>query len=176
MITLGQSIDRGRRWSSDPAVCTPRICVRSRPYRRRRPLLLCRRSSQTPHTRGSGANDRRLLVTPSARPYLGALASIRFIAAVHVVLYHHRSDAFMVAMPGFIRQIVNGGYVAVGLFFVLSGFILTYTYVGDRHRNLDPRAFWIARLARIYPVYLLAFVVGAPLYFRYSVATVEPLG
>src|SRR5437016_3929734 len=115
-------------------------------------------------------------MTAPGRPYLGALAGIRFLAALHVVLYHHRDDLFMAAVPGFARQVVNGGYVAVGLFFVLSGFILTYTYLGDQPDAIDFRPFWVARLARIYPVYLLSFVVGAPLYFRYSVATVTPLG
>ena len=58
-------------------------------------------------------------MTAPGRPYLGALAGIRFLAALHVVLYHHRDDLFMAAVPGFARQVVNGGYVAVGLFFVV---------------------------------------------------------
>src|SRR5438093_3826319 len=110
-----------------------------------------------------------------ARPYLNALASVRFLAALHVVLYHHRDDAFMAGVPDAIRQIVNGGYAAVGLFFVLSGFILTYTYLGNPRRPLDHRSFWAARVARTYPVYLFSFALGAPLFFRFSVATVAPL-
>ena len=37
----------------------------------------------------------------------------------------------MASVPIAIREVINGGFAAVGLFFVLSGFILTYTYLGD---------------------------------------------
>jgi peptidoglycan/LPS O-acetylase OafA/YrhL len=73
------------------------------------------------------------------------------------------------AYPGFVRRypvprafetFLSNGYLAVGLFFLLSGFILAYTYDG----NIDGRAnrvrFWEARFARIYPVYLLSLAMA----------------
>src|SRR5258708_46188 len=60
------------------------------------------------------------------------------------------------------RQIVTyleNGYLGVSIFFVLSGFILTYTY---RPSVESLRMFAWARFARIYPVYLLALLIALP--------------
>lgn len=54
-------------------------------------------------------------------------------------------------------------------FFVLSGFILVYTYAGT---NLNARRFWQARFARIYPAYFLSLVLSAPFFF-FAVRTLE---
>ena len=51
------------------------------------------------------------------------------------------------------------GYVGVSFFFVLSGFILVYTYAG---RNIVLRDFWQTRFARIYPAYLFALLLTSP--------------
>src|SRR3954451_12303223 len=95
------------------------------------------------------------------RPRLSALTGLRFVAAAHVVGYHYLRQAFSTA-PAALQNVLAGGDAAVSLFFVLSGFILTYTYVEQAPR-LGARAFWGARFARIYPVYLLAFLAIAPL-------------
>ncbi len=49
----------------------------------------------------------------------------------------------------------------MGLFFVLSGFILAYTYLNE-DGQVDRRKFWLNRFARIYPVYLLSLLVVLP--------------
>jgi peptidoglycan/LPS O-acetylase OafA/YrhL len=119
---------------------------------------------------------------PRARQKLDALTSLRFLAAFHVVLFHwaptlagksaaaisrltHNEPAAvgLVAM-GFARATVNilrVGPWSVSFFFVLSGFILVYNY-GDDRRPLNTARFWVARLARIYPVYLLGFFLAMP--------------
>jgi peptidoglycan/LPS O-acetylase OafA/YrhL len=57
--------------------------------------------------------------------------------------------------------VLGQGHIAVDFFFLLSGFILAYTYAADdatvRGGN---RSFWVARIARIYPVYLLGLLLG----------------
>lgn len=55
--------------------------------------------------------------------------------------------------------------VGVSLFFVLSGFILVYTYAG---RAFTAREFWRARFARIYPAYAFSLLVTLP-WFLYAV-------
>lgn len=85
-------------------------------------------------------------------PPLKALTSIRFFAAMYVVLYHLQ---FGFNQRPMISHFMRSGYTGVTLFFVLSGFILAYNYPVVR----SAREFWIARFARIYPVYFLSLVL-----------------
>ncbi|HEX7007959.1 MAG TPA: acyltransferase [Alphaproteobacteria bacterium] len=91
-----------------------------------------------------------------------ALTGLRAVAAFWVVLFHLNND--LVALdPGvaaFVRMLAPAGYLGVDLFFILSGFVISYTYA-DRLRVFESHAYlrflW-ARLARIYPVHL--FTLG----------------
>jgi peptidoglycan/LPS O-acetylase OafA/YrhL len=49
----------------------------------------------------------------------------------------------------------------VSFFFVLSGFILVYTYAG---RSINAPEFWRARFARVYPAYALALLLTTPFF------------
>ena len=61
---------------------------------------------------------------------LDALTSMRFVAALMVVIFHTSSKApFFAAVPWPLHSIIDCGYVWVGFFFVLSGFILSYQYL-----------------------------------------------
>src|SRR3954471_5489435 len=92
------------------------------------------------------------------RPRLPALTSLRFFAALHVVTFHLYSIR-VTDGPAWYRNLSSVGYAGVGLFFVLSGFILVYTYAG---RPWTMRTFWLTRVARIYPAYLFSLFVTAP--------------
>jgi len=60
-----------------------------------------------------------------------------------------------------VEDVVSRGSAGVTLFFVLSGFILTYTYWDPERRTpIDRVAFWRARFSRVYPVYALGLAVG----------------
>jgi len=96
------------------------------------------------------------------RPRLHAITSLRFFAALHVVLFHMRVIGILSGGPWWYQNFAGIGYVGVNFFFVLSGFILVYTYDGP---ELSPRNFWWARFARIYPAYLLSLIVAAPFFF-----------
>ncbi|CAM4459097.1 acyltransferase [Deinococcus marmoris] len=59
----------------------------------------------------------------------------------------------------------SDGYMGVSFFFILSGFILTYTYQ-ERLRKSDAgsmKKFFIARFARIYPLHALTFLISLPI-------------
>jgi peptidoglycan/LPS O-acetylase OafA/YrhL len=60
-------------------------------------------------------------------------------------------------------NIVSAGYVGVGLFFLLSGFILAYSHSDIVNEGREALRFWQARFARIYPDYLLALALATPL-------------
>lgn len=80
---------------------------------------------------------------PAPARRLGSLTGMRFFAAIGVVLIHvggqfaHRS--WITAAEGF-------GYIGVSFFFVLSGFVLTWSNSEQRARR-----FWWLRFARVWP-------------------------
>jgi peptidoglycan/LPS O-acetylase OafA/YrhL len=95
------------------------------------------------------------------RPRLPALTSLRFFAALHVVFFHFLAFK-IVSSEGWLGQISSIGYVGVSFFFVLSGFILVYTYAG---RDTPARNFWRARFARIYPAFAFSLLLTGPFFF-----------
>lgn len=86
---------------------------------------------------------------------LRALTGLRFIAAFAIVIHHSRGLFFTPeALAPYPLDI------GVSLFFVLSGFILTYVHpkLPTRH---DIYRFYIARFARIWPVHLASLALAA---------------
>lgn len=105
---------------------------------------------------------------PRKQAEIAQLTGIRGVAAAWVVLYHFQPQIFALApelRP--LSVVFGGGYLAVDLFFVLSGYIIAFQYLqafpGGRG---DYGAFVVKRLARIYPLQivtlalLVALVVG----------------
>lgn len=96
------------------------------------------------------------------QPPLPALTSVRFFAALIVVLFHFGGPSLGWA-PEALRHIVGAGYTGVSLFFVLSGFILAYVYHG---RSVHNGRFWWARFARVYPLFVFALLIAFPGFLR----------
>ena len=85
-----------------------------------------------------------------------ALDGLRWVAAIAVMARH---------MPdGYLLHLLPGSYLAVDLFFCLSGFVLAHAYE-DRLRSgaMGVRDFFHARVIRLWPLYLLATLIGAAL-------------
>jgi peptidoglycan/LPS O-acetylase OafA/YrhL len=80
---------------------------------------------------------------------ISALTSLRGVAALTVLIFH--------VIPDF------RGYLAVDLFFLLSGFVLTHVYRQIALTRESYFKFLKARLARIYPVHLMMLVVLLPM-------------
>ncbi len=101
---------------------------------------------------------------------IAPLTSARFIAALLVVLYHTSPRS---AGGGVISELsaklIDLGFAAVGFFFVLSGFILAIVYPAALKGPALLR-FWVARLARIYPLYALSLAVDVPRLLAWRVA------
>src|SRR5271167_2116696 len=95
------------------------------------------------------------------RPRLPAVTSLRFFAAFHVALFHMKEIGVLTG-PAWLKALAGIGYVGVSFFFVLSGFILVYTYAG---RTISLRDFWQARFARIYPAYVFSLVLSFPFFY-----------
>ena len=87
------------------------------------------------------------------KPALPALTGIRTLLALFILLFH-----FTPAGLGPLYPIIDNGYVFVSFFFLISGYILAYNYL-DRPERLKLSDFWVARLSRLYPVYIFALIV-----------------
>jgi peptidoglycan/LPS O-acetylase OafA/YrhL len=90
---------------------------------------------------------------------LPALTSIRGIAAWWVVLFHFKN--YLPIEPGTAAwAVIAKGFLAVDLFFVLSGFILSHVH-GQDFAVISPRAvlrFLSLRLSRIYPIHIFVLI------------------
>jgi peptidoglycan/LPS O-acetylase OafA/YrhL len=90
---------------------------------------------------------------------LDALTSLRFFAALLVLSFHYHLAFFdnQSKVP-----LVSLGYTGVTFFFILSGFILSHNYARTRFDHESLYRFTVARIARIYPSFLLSLAVALP--------------
>lgn len=107
-----------------------------------------------------------------------SLTSLRFVFAFMVFMHHNVIFADFLLL----KHLFSEGYAGVSFFFMLSGFILSCSY---RERLLCGKTgvlqFYKARIARIYPLHLLTFIIAAILLepfcfnFEYSVKFISNL-
>lgn len=112
---------------------------------------------------------------------LNSLTSLRFFFAFVVFLSHLTFVKTDLAWYNYLKNnVFFEGYLGVGFFFILSGFVLALNYekkVID-NPNFDKKKFYIARIARIYPLHVLTFCVMLPFviinvwqgYFHWDIA------
>jgi len=90
---------------------------------------------------------------------ISSLTGLRGIAAVSVLLYHipHQPAFEKFAIPLFSRA-----YLAVDLFFILSGFVISYGYHDRVVKHLGKASyvdFLINRIARVWPLHFIVTLV-----------------
>lgn len=101
--------------------------------------------------------------------YFSNLDSIRFVAATMVFLSHTVSHPLQTLpissyVKNTIEVVCNGG-TGVSIFFVLSGFLITYLLVSEYEAKakIDLKKFYMRRILRIWPLYysvlLFTFVI-----------------
>lgn len=91
--------------------------------------------------------------TGRASPYIPALTGLRAIAAFMVFFHHHNPAPIHTAT----HQLLDQGYTGVGIFFVLSGFLIYHQYA-NRYLSGQVwswRRYIQNRFARILPLYTL---------------------
>lgn len=87
-------------------------------------------------------------------PQIDALTGLRGLAAWLVVFYHMRISLEDL-LPASAITALGGGYLAVDLFFMLSGFVMWLNYADRLRRNgmAELPHFWWKRFARIWPLH-----------------------
>ncbi|MGH1456768.1 MAG: acyltransferase family protein [Alphaproteobacteria bacterium] len=92
-----------------------------------------------------------------------SLTALRFFAALYVSLFHVHN--FSGIDLGVLNTFLSNGYLAVDFFFILSGFILAYTYAPSYiDQTFSYKKFMIKRIARIYPVHLVCLFLMVGIY------------
>jgi peptidoglycan/LPS O-acetylase OafA/YrhL len=112
------------------------------------------------------------------RPRLEALSGLRLFA-ISCIIVRHLGEVPVAEAPRFVQRFFGHSYHFMPLFFVMSGFVLTYRY-GDSIRSgkLGARSFWLSRLLRIWPIYLVALAlrIAVEVHANGSVAPRNVLG
>ena len=119
-------------------------------------------------------SPQTILSGPREKPReIKSLTGLRGVAACYVMLYHYSVDS----LSGTALRVMQHGYLAVDLFFVLSGFVMALTY-GRAFRQMPTARgyfdFLQKRLARVYPLYLFVTVAAALLIHAHAMSGVWP--
>ncbi|AWA30366.1 hypothetical protein HYN48_09845 [Flavobacterium magnum] len=100
----------------------------------------------------------------SHRKYFPNLNGLRFIAAMMVIVFHIEGYK---AMLGFenaasVPAVSVAGPLGVVLFFVLSGFLITYLLLAEEKSasQINIRNFYLRRILRIWPLYFLILILA----------------
>lgn len=92
-------------------------------------------------------------------PRLDSLTGLRWWAAFAVFLHHMTNLA-----PLPVRNALDYGNYGVMFFFVLSGFVLTWS----ASESVSARTFWVRRFARIYPSHFVALLLAIPVFYSFA--------
>jgi peptidoglycan/LPS O-acetylase OafA/YrhL len=99
--------------------------------------------------------------------YFGGLNELRAIAALGVVIHHVEQikgmNGLTISNPNLSFFISNLGKSGVDLFFVLSGFLITYLLLQEKNSNnghINIGKFYLRRIFRIWPLYYFIMFIS----------------
>jgi peptidoglycan/LPS O-acetylase OafA/YrhL len=111
--------------------------------------------------------------------YFGGLNELRAIAALSVVIHHIEQfkgmNGFTILNKNISFLIHNLGKASVDLFFVLSGFLISYLLLQEKNNNnghINIGKFYLRRIFRIWPLYYLILLISfvlIPLLSNFSI-------
>jgi len=97
--------------------------------------------------------------------YIPALTGVRAFAA-YLVFISHYADVFDAIFPQIVQRFFGEFHIGVSIFFVLSGFLITFRYYNNFHLTADWfKQYLKNRVARIYPMYALLTICAFGYYF-----------
>jgi peptidoglycan/LPS O-acetylase OafA/YrhL len=104
---------------------------------------------------------------PLRRVHFRGLNSLRFFAALFVVLGHIPMNQGSAGLPNpSYGALFFRGAWAVAFFFALSGFLITYLLLDEERRTgtIAVRSFYLRRVCRIWPLYFAVVAFGLSFY------------
>lgn len=97
----------------------------------------------------------------SSLPRLDSLTGLRWWAAFAVFLFHVQN---LVTLPPAVAEFVRFGNFGVAFFFILSGFVLTWSW----RESVGIGTFYWRRFARIYPLHLITLLLAIPVFYSFA--------
>lgn len=99
---------------------------------------------------------------PSAREKgFWVLDWLRFVLAIYLVLFHTLRISYASLDGTWLDAALGLGNFATSVFFVLSGFLLTYAYVVTKKgQPLNRRKFFVARFSTLYPLHIVGLLLA----------------
>ena len=98
-------------------------------------------------------HQRPVVTAPATRIFFPNLNGLRFLAVLLVIVSHVEGIRGAFHLPNFwhVSTIPLLGQLGVDLFFVLSGFLITYLLLAKKQKlgTIDFRAFYPRRILRI---------------------------
>lgn len=103
---------------------------------------------------------------------LDQLTFTRFIAVMMVLFYHGAGGIYLRSFDVFpISSLLHAAPTAVSFLYVLSGFVMVLVYYRPAQK-FDIRSYWTARFLRIYPLYIISFLMVW--YYYYDISRIKP--
>lgn len=99
-----------------------------------------------------------LIKGPIPEMRIDQLTFTRFIACLCIVIFHFGTGIFPFS-HAVISPLLKSSFVGVSYFYILSGFVIVIAYQKRTPGTLSARTFFKNRLARLYPVYLMALLL-----------------
>jgi len=102
----------------------------------------------TPLTRASWRSQRA-----GKKRYITGFDGLRTLAVLGVIIYH------------LVPSSLEGGYLGVPIFFLISGYLVTYLLIQEyeTHDRIDFKSFYVRRVKRLYPA-LVTMLLGTTAY------------
>jgi len=101
---------------------------------------------------------------PPVKIYFENLNAIRFIAALLVIIFHTEKFKLFLNVPDYSgnRVVSIIGSLGVVLFFVLSGFLISFLLFKEQEitKTISIKDFYIRRILRIWPLYFLIVILA----------------
>lgn len=95
------------------------------------------------------------------KPHYVILDGLRGVGAIMVLLVH-LFETF--SLEDHTTMIINHGYLAVDLFFMLSGYVISYAY-DSRWNRMSIKGFLTRRWIRLQPMIIIGSLLGASLFY-----------
>lgn len=96
--------------------------------------------------------------------YFPGMNGIRFIAAFSVIFHHVEQSKFWLDIPSWWNTTIvdNIGHKGRIIFFVLSGFLITYLFLAEikKTNTLNLKKFHIRRNLRVWPLYIVIILLA----------------